>query len=278
MSKVLYQVVAGPGGRNGKDGRRGPRGCIGPQGPMGGPTGPIGDTGPTGPDGKTPNILVGVGPPTQVPSNDGGGGLYFDKDKWNVYNYNHMNGWSFVGNIYGEVGRDGPRGPRGYVGALGHTGGHGRTGIPGPIGPTGPNGNGDPLANKVWYSEIGSGSATTFATEIITNLRVLTNREYVIATLSASGYFSDDCATSIAITNGYITFTIRLNGGNTVSTQIGYREGDRFWRVNMTRRIVANVKVPNEFSVSWANSNTCVTPLVNSSNRDGYISITISEA
>jgi hypothetical protein len=278
MSQVKYQVVAGPSGRNGKDGKRGPRGYDGPVGSMGGPVGPDGPTGPTGEDGKSPHILVGVGPPTQILPHDGSGGLYFDKHRWNVYNYNHGNGWSFVGNIRGEVGMDGITGPRGPTGGIGHNGDQGRTGAPGPTGPTGPNGNPDSAGNKVWYIERGNGSATTFATEIISNLHILTHREYVIANISASGYFSDDGATSVAITDGHITFTIRLNGGNTVSTRIGYREGDRFWHVNMTRRIVVNAIDLNEFSVSWANSNNCVTPIINSCNGDGYISITISEA
>ena len=171
------QGPKGATGPKGADGSQGPTGPIGATGVQGiqGPTGPIGATGVQGPTG--PKGADGSPGPTGPKGADGSsvkwhtgtaitgnanasmatnsgissavaGDMYLNTSTGEVYKCvsggsSTQARWTYVGNIKGPTGSQGPRGatgPKGSDGSPGPTGPKGATGPTGPKGDTGPTG------------------------------------------------------------------------------------------------------------------------------------------
>lgn len=269
-----YVLVSGPPGAQGDRGRRGPTGPPGPPGEVinYGVTGP---TGPTGPDGASPALLVGTTAPTQTLNNNGAGGLYFNRDSWDVYFYAH-GGWGLVGNIKG-IGKQGIQGKQGNTGPTGVTGPKGDTTfLVGPTGPTGPRGDALLIEKYVGYRETTSGIANTLESVLIPPFDVAseTSRAYII--LSINGYFADMSGNALfALNSGTITANIRINNSPVMATRIAFREGDTRFSQTISRRLDVIKGVVNVVSVVWSiDVNGMIGMIGNGS--DNFASITLS--
>ena len=154
----------GPQGPQGIQGEQGPAGVQGEQGPQGiqgvqGPAGPAGDTGPQGPAGpqgiqgpqgeqgphgapfRIAATYASVAALTADTSRDGGDfGLVvsddMDPDNGKLFCFS-SGSWSFIVDMAGQPGLQGPTGPQGPAGPQGDPG---PQGIQGPAGPQGPQG------------------------------------------------------------------------------------------------------------------------------------------
>lgn len=274
QSQQQYILVSGPPGERGPRGRRGETGPRGPPGEVNnyGVTGP---TGPTGPTGGSPALLIGTTAPTQVLNNGGAGGLYFNRDTWDVY-YHSNSGWGLVGNIKG-IGQQGIQGIQGLQGPTGATGPKGDvTVISGPTGPTGPRGDAIMVEKYVGYREVTTGVANTLESTLIPAFDVIseTARAYVI--LSINGYFADTSGNPLyAIGSGIINVTIRINNSPVMATRIGFRDGDVRFSQTISRRLDVIRGVINVVSVVWSLSlNGMVAMIANGS--ENFASITLS--
>ncbi len=151
----------GPQGIQGVQGEQGPQGIQGVQGPQGeqGPVGPQGETGPQGPAGpqgaqgpqgeqgphgapfRIAQTYASVAALTADTSRDDGDfGLVvsddIDPDNGKLFCFS-SGSWSFIVDMAGQPGLQGPTGPQGPAGPQGDPG---PQGIQGPAGPQGPQG------------------------------------------------------------------------------------------------------------------------------------------
>jgi hypothetical protein len=127
---------------------------------------------------------------------------------------------------------------------------------------------------SIYHTEVNDGTATTLPYYPISGFNVTTSKPYAVVTLSVSGYFRTDNATS----GGAMHFTVRSMGGPSLSMRVPYRCGDSYWIGSMTRQIVISTSSTNSFSVSWFNTPdnplSNVMPTINS-DGESYISLTI---
>jgi hypothetical protein len=140
------QGETGPAGATGATGPAGPAGETGPQGPVGpqGIQGPQGEQGPHGAPFRIAATYASVAALTADTSRDDGDfGLVVsaDTDPDNGKLFCFASGvWSFIVDMAGQPGIQGPTGPQGPAGPQGEQGPQGIQGLTGATGPQGPQG------------------------------------------------------------------------------------------------------------------------------------------
>lgn len=124
----MIQGPTGPVGPEGAEGPRGDSGPAGPAGPMGptGPAGPQGSTGQQGPIGQGIQVTGVVSDPSQLPSGQQSGTVYYVSSNGSLYVWEtSLASWVDMGMV------SGPPGPQGQQGIQGNPGPQGEPGTPG---------------------------------------------------------------------------------------------------------------------------------------------------
>ena len=137
------QGIQGPQGIQGETGPAGAQGPVGPVGPAGsqGPQGIQGEKGPTGAPFRIASTYASIASLTADTSRDDGDfGLVVsadtDPDNGKLFCFS-SGSWTFIVDMAGQPGIQGPTGPQGPAGPQGEPG---PQGIQGPAGPQGPQG------------------------------------------------------------------------------------------------------------------------------------------
>lgn len=278
LGRPSYMVVTGPPGNDGSTGPRGPRGPRGYPGPPGRDVGATGPTGPKGDTGPYSQILFGNTVPTQALNNGNAGGLYINRNNWDVYFHTAEGYWSLVGNMA-------LTGPTGATGIRGDTGPTGVTGPPGAqviitvTGPTGPQGDLRLLKKFVGYKESNGGFASNIQSTIISGFDVLSESEHAYIILCGSGYFSDSNSNPTeAPDNGTINLTVRVNNSPLMAFRVAFRAGDSRFDFCFNRRISVTKDSQNNYEVVWSCNTTMCSPCLPTigGGSENFMNMTVS--